>query len=31
MPSDLIEGNITFRHINLPVDADIPSKEAKKI
>lgn len=31
MPGDLIEGNITFRHINLPVDPDTPSKEAKKL
>jgi len=30
MPSDLIDGNVTFRHINLPVDPDTPSKEAKK-
>lgn len=30
IPSDLIEGNLTFRHINLPVDPDTPSKEAKK-
>jgi hypothetical protein len=30
MPSDLIEGNLTFRYINLPVDPDTPSKEAKK-
>ena len=30
MPADLIEGNVTFRHINLPVDPDTPSKEAKK-
>ena len=31
MPSDSIEGNLTFRHINLPVDPDIPSKEVKKL
>ncbi len=30
MPGDLIEGNVTFRHINLPVDPDTPSNEAKK-
>jgi len=30
MPGDLIEGNLTFRHINLPVDPDTPSKEARK-
>lgn len=30
LPGDLIEGNLTFRHINLPVNTDTPSKEAKK-
>lgn len=30
MPSDLTEDNLTFRHINLPVDPDTPSIEAKK-
>ncbi len=31
MPGDLIEGNVTFRHINIPVDPDTPSKESKKL
>ncbi len=30
MPADLIEGTIIYRHINVPVDPDTPSKEAKK-
>ena len=30
MPGDLVEDNVTFRYINLPVDPDTPSKEAKK-
>ena len=30
MPSDLIEGTSVYRHINLPVNPDSPSKEAKK-
>ncbi len=30
MPGDLIENNVTFRYINLSVDPDTPSKEAKK-
>lgn len=29
MPGDSIEGNVTFRHINIPVDPDTPSKESK--
>lgn len=31
MPGDLNEGNVTFRHINIPVDPDTPSKESKKL
>ena len=30
MPTDSIEGNVTYRHINLPVEPDNPSTEAKK-
>ena len=30
MPSDFVEGNVTYRHINIPVDPDTPSKEARK-
>lgn len=30
MPSDLIEGASIYRHINLPVNPDSPSEEAKK-
>jgi len=31
MPGDLIEGNVTFRYINITVDPDIPSKASKKL
>jgi len=30
MPADIIEENLTYRHINLPVDPDNPSTAAKK-
>ncbi|GAG01106.1 unnamed protein product, partial [marine sediment metagenome] len=30
IPGDLIEGTIIYRYINVPVDPDTPSKEAKK-
>jgi hypothetical protein len=30
MPSDFTEGTIVYRHINIPVDPDSPSLEAKK-
>ena len=30
MPADLTEGNVTYRHINLLVDPDTPSRQAKK-
>ena len=29
MPSDLIENNIVYRHINVPVNSETPSVEAK--
>ena len=29
MPSDIIENNIIYRHINIPVNPDTPSVEAK--
>ncbi|MBI4595550.1 MAG: hypothetical protein HY730_04130 [Candidatus Tectomicrobia bacterium] len=29
MPADFMEGTIIYRHINVPVDPDTPSKEAK--
>jgi len=31
MPGDLIEGDVTFRYINIPVDPDTPSIESKKL
>ncbi len=31
MPSDLKEGNLIFRHINVPVDPDTPSKEDRNL
>jgi hypothetical protein len=30
MPGDLIEDNLTFRHINVPIDPEIPSNYVKK-
>lgn len=30
VPEDIDEGGITFRHINLPVDPDTPSKAARQ-
>ncbi len=30
MPGDLIESTVVYRHINVPVDPDTPSKEARR-